>query len=103
MQYFLDEECTIYAGNTDLEPQSDNCSVSTNSHFVENPDDMPVFANLLCTTDAIPRVPVDSAVAEYVAALYTLLRYSYVTYSHIRGIFSLSLLLWSEHPSVFFI
>jgi hypothetical protein len=64
VQYFKDEECTIYAGSTDLEPQSNNCSLSTNNFFVDNPNDLPVYTNLMCTSSSTPRVPVDSGIME---------------------------------------
>jgi hypothetical protein len=63
VQYYQDTECTIYAGTTDLEPSSGNCSLATNAN-VAGPQGMPVYANLMCTTSDSPRVAVQSAVTE---------------------------------------
>lgn len=56
-------ECTIQAGSSDLEPSSGNCSLATNANIAGR-SDVPVYANLLCTTSDKPRVAAQSAVME---------------------------------------
>lgn len=61
--YYQDMECTIPTGSTDLEPSSGNCSLATNAKIAGR-SDVPVYANLMCTTSDQPRVAAQSAIVE---------------------------------------
>ena len=60
MQYFRDEECTNYAGSSDLEPYTKICTIPEQPILYGG--DNTVYEMLDCTTSPLPAISADSGV-----------------------------------------
>ena len=52
VQYFLDNECTVYAGSSDLAPGTNNCSMANSTYGSGGM--VAQYAEILCTTSSEP-------------------------------------------------